>query len=37
MFVAGMSADIVDADIDQASLAGALKDAGFKVGREYFG
>jgi hypothetical protein len=36
MFVAGMSTDIVDAHVDQTPLAGALKNAGFKVGREYF-
>jgi hypothetical protein len=37
MFVAGMSADIVDAHIDQTPLAGALKNTGFKVGWKYFG
>jgi hypothetical protein len=36
MFIASMSTDIVDAHIDQSPLAGALKNAGFKVGREYF-
>jgi hypothetical protein len=26
----------VDAHVDQSPLAGALKNAGFKVGRKYF-
>jgi hypothetical protein len=32
-----VSADIVDMYIDQSPLAGALKNAGCKIGREYFG
>jgi len=37
VFVVCVIADVMDVYGDQFPLAGALKNAGFKVGEEYFG
>ena len=37
MFIARPVTDVVNRDLDQAVLLGALKDAGFEIGREDFG
>jgi hypothetical protein len=37
MFVVRIITDVMNAHIDQSPLAGALKNAGCKIGREYFG
>jgi hypothetical protein len=35
VFVMRIVADVVDAHVDQTPLSGALKNAGFKIRREY--